>query len=80
MKKKMKTVSKNKSKGRKAVKKASDYVVDKSNGLANGNGIKAVAKDELQAEILAAETEHPRIQLLLDIAEKNGVSFSSLPH
>ncbi|MDP6583859.1 MAG: sigma-70 family RNA polymerase sigma factor [Anaerolineales bacterium] len=73
MKKKMKSVSKTKRKSRKAVKKAPDYVVNKSNGLANGNGIKAVAKDELQAEILAAETEHPRIQLLLEIAEKNGV-------
>lgn len=73
MKKKMKTVLKNKSKGHKTVKKASDYVVNKSNGLANGNGIKAAPKDELQAEILAAETEHPRIQLLLEIAEKNGV-------
>ena len=73
MKKKMKSVSKAKRKSRKAVKKAADYVVNKSNGLANGNGIKAVPKDELQAEILAAETEHPRIQLLLEIAEKNGV-------
>ncbi|MFL2651359.1 MAG: RNA polymerase sigma factor RpoD/SigA [Anaerolineales bacterium] len=73
MKKKIKNVSKTKRKGRKAVKKGSDYVVNKSNGLANGNGTKASPKDDLQAEILAAETEHPRIQLLLEIAEKNGV-------
>ena len=75
MKKKIKSVSrnKNKNKGRKAVKQASSYVANKSNGMANGNGTKVVPKDELQAEILAAETEHPRIQQLLEIAEQNGV-------
>ena len=73
MKKKIKSVSKNKRNGRNSVKSTSDHMVDKSAKLANGNGRKAMPKDELQAEILAAETEHPRIQQLLEIAEKNGV-------
>ncbi len=79
MNKKIMSVSNKKKNGRKSkngsksIKSRSGYSVVKPNKLENGNGRQGVPKDELQAEILAAETEHPRIQQLLEIAEKNGV-------
>ena len=79
MNKKIMSVSNKKKNGRKSkngsksIKSRSGYSVVKPNKRENGNGKQGVPKDELQAEILAAETEHPRIQQLLEIAEKNGV-------
>ena len=73
MTKKVKKVTNKRKNGGKSANGSSNFVVKASRGLPNGRGVKSIPKDELQAEILAAETEHPRIQKLLEIAENNGV-------
>ena len=73
MKKKIKNVSGSKKNLRKSAKRAAALAPKRSNGIVNGNGVNGSPKDDLQAEILAAEVEHPRIQKLLEIAEKKGV-------
>ena len=73
MTKKVKKVANRRVNSGKTVNDTSELLGEKSDRLSNGNGVKAIPKDELQAEILAAETEHPRIQKLVEIAEKNGV-------
>ncbi|HAJ06575.1 MAG TPA: RNA polymerase subunit sigma [Chloroflexi bacterium] len=43
----------------------------RSNGNTNGD-LRSLSNAELQAEILAAETEHPKIQKLIELAESKG--------
>ncbi|HAJ06584.1 MAG TPA: hypothetical protein DCL76_08525, partial [Chloroflexi bacterium] len=45
--------------------------LQKSNGNTNGD-LRSLSNAELQAEILAAETEHPKIQKLIELAESKG--------
>lgn len=73
MTKKVKKVSNKRVNSGKTVNDTTELLSDNSDRLSNGNRVKAIPKDELQAEILAAENEHPRIQKLIEIAEKNGV-------
>ena len=73
MKKKIKSVLDSKKNSKGSVNKSASLTAKTSNGLVNGTGVKGNPKDDLQAEILAAEVEHPRIQKLLEIAEKKGV-------
>ena len=73
MTKKVKKVANKRVNSGKTVNDTSELLGEKSDRLSNGSGVKAIPKDELQAKILAAETEDPRIQKLVEIAEKNGV-------
>ena len=62
MTKKVKKVSNKRVNSGKTVNDTTELLSDNSDRLSNGNRVKAFPKDELQAEILAADNEHPRRQ------------------
>ncbi len=63
-------MSKNR-KSNKNKRSKSNKMNSRSNGNTNGD-LRSLSNAELQAEILAAETEHPKIQKLIELAESKG--------